>query len=192
MNLGDFAQAAAQIFSSYERGTVDVSAPRRVADQLGQWLGHLSRNAAIHWSPNIADPEQCSFCDSDAVTDCIACGDACCVAHAHISHRAEAICDECVQKLLSQSEKKRRRQRRQRPHAASPPRDAHADVAQAFVILGVQPGAPWETVQMAYKAAAVANHPDRFQGVQREQAEVRLKTINAAFNVLKSHYQRAA
>ena len=185
--LGDWVQAAGKIFTSYEQGQVDTGAPRRVVDQLGQWFGHLARNAAINWSPNVADPVTCSFCEEDAVTDCMVCEDACCVAHAHISHRAEAICDECVNKVMEKKGKKRKKRRQEQA-----PRNAGLTPEQACMILGVQPGASWEEVQQAYKAAAVANHPDRFQGAQRAQAESRLVNINAAMQVLKKYYTKAA
>jgi hypothetical protein len=193
MGFGDWAEAAARAFSSYERGNVDMGAPRRVMDQLGQWMGHLSRNATIHWGPSLIDPVDCSFCDEDAVTDCIVCGDAVCLAHSHISHRAEAICDECVEFASRAKEKKEKKHKKQRRRAAPPPGNASdSQVAQALAILGLSPGASWEDVQGAYRAAARANHPDRFQGTQREQAEGRLKNINAAFNVLKAHYSKRA
>ena len=192
MGLGDWAEAAARAFSNYERGNVDMGAPRRVMDQLGQWMGHLTRNATIHWGPSLIDPAECSFCDEDAVTDCIVCGDPVCLAHAHVSHRAEAICDECVEFASKAREKKEKKQKRQNRRASPPRNPAESQVAQAFAILGVSPGAPWEEVQSAYKSAAKANHPDRFQGTQREQAEGRLKNINAAFNILKAYYQKRA
>jgi hypothetical protein len=188
LRFGDFAQAAASIFSSYERGAVDTGAPQRIVEQLGQWVGHLSRNAAIHWSPNLVDPDVCCFCDVDAVAECIACGDPVCLAHGHISHRAEAICDECVQKQVDKREKKQRKNRKQR--TTTPSKDA--EVTQAFMFLGVNPGASWAEVSAAYKSAASANHPDKFQGQNRVQAEARLKNINAAFAILKAHYEKRA
>ncbi len=186
MKFGSFAQAAAKVFSTFESGaTFDTSAPRRVADQVGQWIGHLSKNAAINWAPNLVDPDLCTFCEQDAISDCIACGDPVCIAHAHISHRAQVVCDECIAKLLANSGKKPRRKR-----SAVPKLDP--EVLKAFQILGVPTSADWDEVNAAYRAAAVANHPDKFQGAKKVGAETRMKNINAAFAVLKEHYQKAA
>jgi len=179
--LGDWAQAAAQIFSSYEKGKVDIGAPKRVVVQLGQWFGHLAKNAAIKWTPALAESASCSFCDEDAVTNCIVCGDPCCIAHAHISHRAEAICDECVEKAVQKSGKKKKKSRRE-------PRNSQGDLSirQAYAVLGLSTNASWQEIQEAYKYMAVANHPDRFTGPKKAQAELKLKEINIAFNLIKS------
>lgn len=188
MRFGAFAQAAAKIFSTYEQGTLDTSAPKRVADQVGQWIGHLSRNAAINWAPNLADPDVCTFCEQDAIADCIACGDPTCIAHAHISHRAQVICDECVAKLLANSGRKPRRKRSSMPKEPKLP----PEILQAFSVIGVPPTSDWDAVNAAYRAAAVANHPDRFQGIHKAKAEAQMKNINAAFAALKEHFQKAA
>lgn len=194
MRFGDFAQAAASIFSAHERGTLDTSAPRRVADQVGQWIAHLSKNAAIQWGPRLVDPDLCTFCDQDAVTDCLVCGDACCMAHAHVSHRADGICDECVQAAITQRAKGRRARRKRREAAPEPQQSSNSipfEVLQAFSMLGISPTATWQEVNDAYRAAAVANHPDRTPPAHRATAENRMKGINAAFNTLKMYYQKA-
>lgn len=208
MRFGDFAQAAAKVFSSLERGPVDTSASSRVFEQVGQWMGHLSRNAAIHWGPNLLDPYECAFCESDAVSECVVCKDPVCVAHGMISHRADLVCEGCVAKMVEQkqAESPRKRKRKQASdtyhhhhhhhhHQGAPPpgpSPRENQMQQAFLLLGLQPGASWEQVQAAYKAAAVANHPDKYQGDQKTQAEARLKNINAAYAVLKQHFQKAA
>jgi hypothetical protein len=205
------AQAAAKVFSSFEKGPVDTGAPSRVFEQLGQWMGHLSRNATLQWGPNLLDPYLCAFCDEDAVTQCVVCESPACLAHGLINHRADLVCEECVTQMVDKkkSESPRKRKRRsaeethhhhhhhhhhQHRHEQSPPRAAPqaGQLQQAFLLLGLQPGATWEQVQTAYKAAAIANHPDRYQGEQKAQAEARLKNINIAYNVLKQHYQKAA
>jgi predicted transcriptional regulator len=113
------------------------------------------------------------------------------------------LCDECVGKLVAQKRGNPRRKKasethhhhhhyhRQGPSTPGGP-SPEALLQQALLLLGLQQGATWEQVQAAYKAAAVANHPDKYQGAQREQAEARLKNINAAYEVLKGHYKRAA
>jgi hypothetical protein len=190
MNFGNFAQAAAKIFSSFEKGTIDTGAPKRFTDQMSQWVGHFSRSAIESWVPNLMDPVLCSFCEEDAVTDCIVCGEPACMAHAHISHRAEIICDECVAEALKTRGKKPRRKRReQAPQQQRQPGIPPAVIA-AFQTLGVTPEASFDEVAAAFKSAAVANHPDKFSGLQKEQAEARMKNINASFALLKDFYKR--
>ena len=191
MNFGHFAQAAAKIFTAHEQGTLSSDAPKRMANQVGQWVAHLSRNAALHWAPNLADPDICAFCEEDAIADCMACGDPSCIAHAHISHRAELICDECVGKLMEARAKKPRRKRRENP-AKSPRQQVPPEVLQALAMLGIAPEATWEEINTAYREAVRVNHPDRFQGLQKAQAEIRLKAINGAFATLKAYFQKVA
>lgn len=190
MNFGNLAQAAAKIFSSLEKGTIDTGAPKRFTDQMSQWVGHFSRNALENWVPNLMDPVLCSFCEEDAVADCIACGEPACMAHSHISHRAELICDECVAEAIKVKGKKPRRKRREQPPQQRVPQGLPPEVIAAFQIIGASPQSTFEEVAAAFKAAAVANHPDRFQGLQKSQAQERMKGINAAFATLKSFYQR--
>lgn len=142
-------------------------APRRIAEQLGQWFGHLSRNAALHWTPTLAGGHLCSFCDESAMGTCTVCQDPCCLAHAHVSHRAELVCDECIDRLLG-------RQAKRGPEK------------QAFDFFNLTSQARWEDVQAVYKARIRLAHPD----VGGSDAET--VKVNRFYVVLKEHYQRKA
>jgi hypothetical protein len=194
MRFTDVAQAAVKAFASFQGGsTFDGQAPVRVAEQLGQWVTHFSKNAAASWVPAILNPCMCSFCDEDAVTDCIACKDPICMAHGHISFRAEGLCDECVEKAVSAHGPKQKKTRTGTREKPSRRPSVSSDLANAFATLGVASSATWPEVQAAYKALALANHPDRFpEGTKKREAENVLRSCNAAFSLLKTHFERAA
>jgi hypothetical protein len=66
------------------------------------------------------------------------------------------------------------------PPAESGPPDPHA-------VLGVDPGAPPDVVRAAYRRLVRLHHPDRHarDPVARQQAEARLREINAAYAALR-------
>jgi hypothetical protein len=57
-----------------------------------------------------------------------------------------------------------------------------------YEVLGVTPDAPEEVIRAAYKALAAKHHPDRNPG--NADAELRLKRVNAAFNVIGNPEKR--
>lgn len=59
-------------------------------------------------------------------------------------------------------------------------------------VLGVAPGASWAEVKSAYRAAALACHPDRavLNGMSVEAATARFKRVQAAYTVLEERRTR--
>lgn len=138
--------------------------PGRVADQLGQWVGHLSRNAAVQWSGAFVGRKACSFCEAEAIATCIGCGDPVCIGHGYVSHRAELLCDECVGNLVESE--------------PSSPEQA------AFLFFHLTKDATLEEVKAAYRLRSQTAHPDR-GGTTRAMQETTMH-----FEVLKQHFER--
>ncbi|MBD2251069.1 J domain-containing protein [Nostoc parmelioides] len=68
------------------------------------------------------------------------------------------------------------------------PRDGlQLDISHAYEILGLKPGASQVEVKQAYRKLVKIWHPDRFvDDEQKQQAETKIKRINAAYNRVKS------
>ena len=144
----------------------DPDTPRRVAEQLGHWSAHLSKNAALSWAPYLLGGEACSFCDEDAVGDCLCCGDPCCLAHAHVSYRGELFCDECVDKAVSRKPRKKDK------------------VHTAFTYFSLTQSASLEEVNAIYRLRSKTRHPD--QGGEEDD----MSLLNQHYEVLKEHFQK--
>ncbi|MBR8834369.1 MAG: DnaJ domain-containing protein [Stigonema ocellatum SAG 48.90 = DSM 106950] len=72
-------------------------------------------------------------------------------------------------------------------------RDDSLDINHAHSILGLKPGALPVDVKQAYRQLVKTWHPDRFPHPQQKQeAEEKIKQINAAYNKLKSYQPSAA
>lgn len=141
--------------------------PRRIADQLGQWFAHLSQNATAHWAPALLRRKSCEFCDAEAISTCIGCGGYVCLAHSHVSHRAELLCDECVDTVLTNVEAKQK-----------------SPVAKAFAFFHLTQDASWEEVNGVYRTRSREAHPDR-GGSDQTMSEV-----NTHYDVLKKHFEK--
>lgn len=188
--LGSFTSAAAN-------QTFDSSAPAQVKDQLFQWFGHLSANALRNFTPNLVDPEPCEFCPQVSVGDCMVCGAKCCLAHSHISHRAEMVCDECVRSMLGTKEAEKRARAQERFHRRAQQQtrapDADEQLVAALKVLGLKRGASWEEIHQAYRRLSLEHHPDRARTEKaKAKAGEKLKAINVAYTILKRHYEKAA
>lgn len=122
----------------------DPGTPRRVADQFGQWVAHLSKSATVNWTPYLLRSEDCSFaeCEADAIADCISCGDPCCLGHSHVSHRGELICDECVDEAIGRKRKL-------------------TDVQKAFKFFNLTPDANADELTALFRLRSKSAHPDR-------------------------------
>jgi len=61
------------------------------------------------------------------------------------------------------------------------------DINDAYEILGLEPGASQAQVKRTYRKLVKIWHPDRFvDQKQKQEAEEKIKSINAAYNKLKS------
>ncbi|MEH2199952.1 J domain-containing protein [Nostoc sp.] len=61
------------------------------------------------------------------------------------------------------------------------------DINDAYEILGLEPGASKAQVKRAYRQLVKIWHPDRFvDQKQKQEAEEKIKSINVAYNKLKS------
>lgn len=68
----------------------------------------------------------------------------------------------------------------------------HLEIESAYYILGLEPGASVAQVKQAYRQLVKIWHPDCFSDLEKkEQAEKKIKTINEAYELLKS-YQAAS
>lgn len=167
MPLPNWIQSlAGGLLGSLQSGSLpDPDTPRRVANQFGQWAAHLGRNGSLSWGPYLFGSHACLFedCDADALGPCIKCGDPCCLAHAHVSHRGELLCDECVEKALGTGRKKSR-------------------VNRAFEYFNLLPTALLEDVNAIYRVRSKNEHPDQGGGGMVE--------MNQHRDVLLEHFQK--
>jgi curved DNA-binding protein CbpA len=63
---------------------------------------------------------------------------------------------------------------------------------RAYFILGLEPGAPLETINTRYKRLILVWHPDRFPSAEgKKDAEEELKKINNAKDDLKKHFENS-
>lgn len=144
----------------------DLDTPRRASEQLGHWAAHLSRSVIHTWGPYLLTGQPCSFeCYDDALGDCIVCSDPVCLAHAHVSHRGELLCDECVDKSIGKSKKQTKEQR-------------------AFEYFNLTSVATFEEVNAVYRVRSKHAHPD--QGGQS------MTELNVHYDVLKDYFRRRA
>lgn len=61
---------------------------------------------------------------------------------------------------------------------------------RCYAVLGLEYGAPWEEVRLAYRKLVRDNHPDRAsEGAARIRREERLRRINRAYAILKVERQ---
>lgn len=64
------------------------------------------------------------------------------------------------------------------------------ELHKAFTALGLEPGAPFETVKRRYRRLALVWHPDRMTNAEaKREAEEELKKINNSFDKLKKHFE---
>ncbi|MEH2075573.1 MAG: J domain-containing protein [Nostoc sp.] len=67
------------------------------------------------------------------------------------------------------------------------PKRLRFDINDAYEILGLEPGASQAQVKRTYRKLVKIWHPDRFfDQKQKQEAEEKIKLINAAYNKLKS------
>jgi hypothetical protein len=94
------------------------------------------------------------------------CEDFTCLGHAHVSFRAELVCDECVGSLLNEEESARRKSPEQ----------------LAFAYFNLTDSATLEEVKAVYRIRAQKAHPDR-GGTEKEFNEA-----TQAFRLLEEYF----
>jgi hypothetical protein len=189
-------------------------AAEEIVEQLKEWGSHLTKNALSKWTASIATPQPCDSpdvssgrpkqCPSFAVVRCDVCSRPCCLAHARVDYLGDAICEVCI------GEAKARRRASSwvdgpppyaRPHAGhgEPRRQAKAppaapgtmSVAEARKALKLPKTARWAEIKSQYRKLVLKHNADRPQSdAEREKNTERLKTINAAYAVLKEHHEK--
>lgn len=66
--------------------------------------------------------------------------------------------------------------------------DYYYDPADAWAVLGLQPGATWKEITGAHRRMAMKHHPDRLVGAsaeQRAKSEETMREVNVAYSVLR-------
>jgi curved DNA-binding protein CbpA len=67
------------------------------------------------------------------------------------------------------------------------------DLHKAYNVLGLEPGESLQTILRQYKRLVLVWHPDRFpMGKAKQNAEEKLKKINAARDKLKHHFEKGS
>jgi hypothetical protein len=185
-NLGPIAQIFMQGFQTF------AGPHKHVFDQLSQFATHFSRNAVQKWTrAGVPRGTQCVMegCEGEAVLTCMSCGQPACLAHIHLSHRAEGVCDGCVRELLKLKGKTWGADGQQ--GGANPREPSGAEIRAAHRKLGVGMDVGWDKVRAAHRFMAAKYHPDRAKNeVERQKSEKVSKEINAAFEMLKSYYEK--
>jgi hypothetical protein len=198
------------------------AAAQEIVAQLKEWGSHLTKNALSKWSVSVMSPVACDSpdvssgrpqtCPSFAVVKCDVCGRPCCLAHARVDYMGDAICEVCI------GEAKVRRRTSSwadggptpyaRPHAgepraerkgrAEPPPPAQSapgvmSRAEALRVLKLPKNSTWLQTKTQYRKLVLKHNADRPQSdAERERNTERLKKINAAYSVLKGHYEQKA
>lgn len=177
--------SAGDVATAFLSGLELVAGPqKRVVDQLGQFAAHFSRAAVEKLAVAPAQGHHCTMsdCGGEAVLFCLICDTPVCLAHAHVSHRAEGICDQCVRAML---------QARGKPPPVSRP-TREQEIRSALRTLGLTADASWSEVQKTHRRLVAASHPDRAKtATERRRLEERAKRLNAAFAVLRRDQERA-
>jgi DnaJ-domain-containing protein 1 len=183
VNVGQWGGVA----SAFLAGLETMAGPqKRIIDQLSQFATHFTRSALERWPGQTLQEAACVMqdCGGEAVLRCLACGQPVCLAHIHVSHRAEGVCDQCVRDLVHMK-------------GAEAPRAGRAptatEIRKALKTLGLRSGASWQQIQRAHRKLAAQYHPDRAPSdTARGMLEDRVKRINVAFEVLRVHHERDA
>jgi hypothetical protein len=161
---------------------------RKIIDQLGQFATFFAGAAHEKWPNVVLTAPGCvmSGCGAEAVVNCMACGKSVCLAHVHVSHRADGICDQCVRDVMAM-----KGSAQQRPGAGRGP--SGAEILAAYRKLGLKQGASWVEIQRAHRKMAAKHHPDVAKTpADRAKREQKCKEVNEAFSILRGVYEQSA
>lgn len=154
-----------------------------VSSQFMEWAQAFTANAAREWGLRSMIPRGCAHpgCVHQALANCAACEGMFCLGHSLVSYNAEAICESCARAIVDLQHGRSRR-------GGSP-----ANVAEALHELRMDETAKWPDIQKEYKRLVVFYNADAPQSeTMRARNEERLKRINHAYKILRSHHERAA
>jgi len=181
-------------------GRVHASTATEIVEQIREWGIYLTQHALAKWPIAVARGEICSVphmgrdgrlssCDAAAVVQCDCCGRPCCLAHCRIDYTASAICGVCVAGARATT---RGRGPGPGPRRASEETDA-SKLAAAFRTLKLRPGATVDEVKRRYKSLVVKHNADAPQSeASRKKNTERLQRLNAAYELLRTHFQEKA
>jgi hypothetical protein len=175
-----------------------MDATREIVDQLKQWGTHLTSNALTKWSVALIDPQDCqvphvgpderlSKCTAQALVRCDCCGRWSCLAHCRVDWQADALCAVCVGEAKAHVRNSRASWEDQKK------KRAQRSLTAAFRALKLKPNATFDEVKSQYKRLVRQYNADMPQSDrERERNTKRLQKINAAFEVLKEHFEKEA
>lgn len=154
---------------------------------LKPWLMSFATQAAPKIKRGFAEHRSCECtngphgsCAQPAALPCEACGKRCCMYHAFLTWKGDAVCWHCVAELIQRKsagaghdvrEDERKRAQEERIDAS-------------LKVLGLTRAAGFEDVKRAFRDFAAKNHPDRSRPEERAEAERRFKLVSEAYNFL--------
>ncbi len=196
-----FLGAFARIAGNFVGGSPD--GPRHAWNAVAPWITDLTRSATELWLPHLVHGISCEVvyrapgaaralrCDGHAIAACSVCRKPCCLNHSFVSRAGQAVCFVCVSLAANEAP---RAPSKSPPPPPPPPSDeaekARVALAEAYAVLGVEPGAPWAQIEEAYKALLRKYHPDRNRKNPRA-AEKRFVRVRVAYDFLKAHEVRS-
>ena len=107
----------------------------------------------------------------------------------HLLVHLRLACDEPSNRRNDERRRRDRHTHDETPHD----RQAEAEAARDYAVLGVPPGADWRQVQAAYRDACHKYHPDRLHNAPPQLIELAVahfKELTAAYQRLKSRLER--
>jgi len=175
-----------------------ADAASEVIGQLTEWGSHFTRNALAKWTLAAIVETPCSLldyssgkpkpCRMHAVCRCDACDKPCCLAHARVNYDADAVCEECVSAVREYYAAQAGV-----PPGPPPAPSMSAKEHAALKVLKLPKTATWEEIRKRYRALIVKHNADRPQPEKTRAANtVRLKAINAAYEILRAVHERKA
>jgi DnaJ-class molecular chaperone len=185
--LGEVAGKAGQFITNLVRGEMD----RYVAafsGALKPWLMAFATGAVPKIKSGFAAQRPCECTNGDhgtcphmAALPCEACGKVCCLYHAFLTWKGDAVCWHCVAELIQGKS----------PGAGHDVRDDQRKRAQeeridaSLKVLGLGRSASFDDIKRAFREFAAKNHPDRARPEDRAEAERRFKLVSEAYNFLQ-------
>lgn len=215
--VGIGAQVAQEVRTDNPATDSYVRAVARLMQHASKWAAVSA--SGIRCATRYTNPiGELRPCDTAAIGACVACGQATCFQHAMISPAdGQIVCYGCVgvaQKMSRKMGDQWRDQKlppeqpRDRPSSSGPrcccrypwarvaecPVHGAAEVrSEHLETLGLDDGANWDEIRVAFRKLAHKHHPDRATTTrQRANKETRIKKINTAFEWLKTNRESEA